>query len=76
VRHTQRRAGSELVVLDQVEPVPLSLEHRRAVVVGRRRPLAVVELGLAGAGDHAVAEARRQGQQTGWVVHQRRERAV
>ena len=75
VRHAQRRAGRQLVVLDQPQPVTLRVEHRGPVVV-RGGGGAVAELGLPGVGHHLVGEARRQREQPVRVVDQRREGAL
>ena len=73
VRHAELRAGVELVVLDQGVAAVAGVVDGHAVVVGRGHALATVEPGHAGPGDHCVAEALGQGQDSLRVVHERRE---
>jgi hypothetical protein len=74
-RYAERAGAADLVVLDQQVLAPAGVEDRRTVVQGRGR-LPGPELGLAGPGDDPVPEARRQGEDAGGVVQQRRERPV
>ena len=75
VGYAERRAGGELVVLDQAQPPAGRVEDGGPVVVRRRR-LPGLELGLAGVGHDPVAEPGGQRQQALRVVDQRREGTV